>query len=222
MEQVPEGLIKPKAIIFDWDNTLIDSWVVLHDALNATFDDYGLDRWTLDETQARVAHSLRDSFPRLFGDEWERAGEVFYEHFEAIHLDRLTPINTAFAVLQEFQANGVYLGVVSNKTGRLLRLEAEKLGWDGLFAHIIGSTDAKSDKPAADPVIMALAGYSGEAGADVWFVGDAMIDMQCAFNSGCAAVLVCPKPPKRAEFGDFYPVHYTPDLATLPKLAKTL
>lgn len=222
MSQPQGGLIKPKAIIFDWDNTLIDSWVVIHDALNATFDDFGLQRWSLDETRKRVAHSLRDSFPNLFGDAWERAGEAYYEHFEAIHLNRLSPVASAFDVLQQLQGDGVYLAVVSNKTGRLLRLETEKLGWDGFFGKIIGSTDAKHDKPAPDPVILALDGFASQAGPDVWFVGDGVIDMQCALNSGCAPVLVREKPPERAEFGDFYPIHYTPDLGTLPKLAKTL
>ncbi|MFT5702654.1 MAG: phosphoglycolate phosphatase [Rickettsiales bacterium] len=28
----------PKAIIFDWDNTLVDSWSVIHFALNKTME----------------------------------------------------------------------------------------------------------------------------------------------------------------------------------------
>ena len=27
----------PRAIIFDWDNTLVDVWPAIHDALNTTF-----------------------------------------------------------------------------------------------------------------------------------------------------------------------------------------
>ena len=28
----------PKAILFDWDNTLVDSWTVIHHAMTATFE----------------------------------------------------------------------------------------------------------------------------------------------------------------------------------------
>src|SRR5438105_4750479 len=31
----PQGLARPRAILFDWDNTLIDSWMTIHEALNA-------------------------------------------------------------------------------------------------------------------------------------------------------------------------------------------
>ena len=214
---------KPKAIIFDWDNTLVDSWVVIHDALNATLDDWGMEKWTIEETKSRVAHSMRDSFPLLFGDDWERAGKVFYDHFEKTHLDRLTPLANAEDVLGELFEMGIHMAIVSNKTGRLLRLEVEHLGWNKIFKNVVGSLDAANDKPAPDPVILALQGSGIKTGNhDVWFVGDAVIDMQCAKNSGCFGVLVDKNPPKIAEFGDFMPDFHTNELSGLPNLAKTL
>ncbi len=222
MTPVPENIIKPRAIIFDWDNTLVDSWVVIHDALNATLGDYGMEKWSLEETKSRVAHSMRDSFPDIFGDEWERAGEVFYGHFEKTHLERLSPLPQAENILGELSKMGIYTGIVSNKTGRLLRLEVNHLGWDKMLGTIIGSGDAKRDKPAKDPVEMALSGSSIPPGPDVWFVGDAPIDMECAINAGCLAVLVHEKPPNDAEFGPFMPHWHTAQLSELSNLAKTL
>jgi phosphoglycolate phosphatase len=35
------ALALPKAVIFDWDNTLVDSWPVIHHALNETLEAYG-------------------------------------------------------------------------------------------------------------------------------------------------------------------------------------
>ncbi|HLJ20402.1 MAG TPA: HAD hydrolase-like protein, partial [Stellaceae bacterium] len=61
---------RPRAILFDWDNTLVDSWPVIHEALVVTFEGMGHVPWTLEETKQRVRHSLRDAFPRLFGDRW--------------------------------------------------------------------------------------------------------------------------------------------------------
>lgn len=213
---------RPQAIIFDWDNTLVDSWLIIRDALNATFAEYDVPPWSLDDTKARVAKSLRDSFPELFGDAWEEAGKSFYGHFAAIHLDRLSPLDGAAEMLEELSQLGIYLGVVSNKTGNLLRAEAQQLGWDKYFGRIVGATDAVRDKPATDPVVMALRGSGIKLGPDVWFAGDARIDMECALNAGCTPVLLRAEPPSNGEFSGADPALYLDAPLGLSKFAKNL
>ena len=85
-------LAYPKAIIFDWDNTLVDSWPVIQDALNTTFRKFGLKEWGIDEVREKVRESLRDSFPKYFGAEWKEAGKVFNTRYAEIHSERLTPV----------------------------------------------------------------------------------------------------------------------------------
>ena len=135
----------------DWDNTLVDSWPIIHDALNTTFRAFGLRPWTLSETRQKVRHSMRDTFPKLFGDRWEVAGEVFYKHYGAIHAKKLEPTNGAEEMLHGLSVVGIYLGIVSNKKGDFLRTEAAHLGWDQYFGGIVGANDAKNDKPVAGP-----------------------------------------------------------------------
>ena len=190
-----DPLSPPRAAIFDWDNTLIDSWAIIHDAMNATLPAMGHAPWTYQETRTRVRRSLREAFPDLFGERWEEAREIFYAKFRAIHLDGLRALPGAESLLAALAERRVWLGVVSNKQGDHLRLEASHLGWDRYFRRIVGATDAPRDKPAPDPVHMALEGSGVAAGAAVWFVGDTAIDMECARNSGCLPVLVRKLPP---------------------------
>ena len=182
----------PKAILFDWDNTLVDSWGTIHEALNQTFRIMGTPLWSLDEVKLRVRHSLRDSFPRLFGESWEQARTLYLANFEALHLDRLMPLPGAAALVEALHESGFYLGVVSNKTGRLLRREVAALGWEPHFQRVVGAGDASADKPARAPVDLALEASGINPGAAVWFVGDTDIDMACAINSGCVPVWVGP------------------------------
>lgn len=179
----------PGAVLFDWDNTLVDTWPVIHEANNAALAAMGCRPWTLRQTRARVRRSMREAFPEMFGDRWREAREVFYARFDAIHLDRLAPCRGAEALLREFAARGVFLAVVSNKTGVNLRREAEHLKWAGYFSALVGAGDAARDKPAVDPVDMALAG-GPRRGPGVWFVGDTGLDMECAANAGCTGILV--------------------------------
>ncbi len=184
------ALVPPKALIFDWDNTLVDNWTTIGDAINAALVAFGQPAWTPEETLQRVRRSLRDSFPEMFGDRWEEARRIFYETFEARHLETLKVIEGAEALLAAAIRRGLHLAVVSNKTGYLLRREAEKIGWTVHFRHLVGAGDAERDKPAPEPVYMAL-GASGIApGPDVWFVGDAPIDTACARAAGCTAIIV--------------------------------
>jgi phosphoglycolate phosphatase len=181
----------PRAILFDWDNTLVDNWLAIHDALNATLVAMGHVPWTVEETRDRLRKSLRDSFPEMFGARWEEARDIFYTRFEELHIERLRPLEGASAALERLAASGrFYLAVVSNKTGPYLRAEAAALGWDRHFGRLVGATDAAADKPASDPVHMALAGSGIAPGADVWFVGDGAIDVQCALAAGLVPVLL--------------------------------
>ena len=213
---------RPTAIIFDWDNTLIDSWTTIHQALNATFTAYGLVPWTLDETRVRVQKSMRDSFPALFGDRWEEAGIYFYEQYDAIHIKTLTPLADVEATLGRLMEQGIYLAVVSNKNGHYLRKEATHLGWDKFFGQIVGALDADQDKPAVAPVTMALNGSGIEIGPHVWFVGDSNIDMECARNANCIPVLVREKDPEPFEFKDNPPCIHVPGCLALSNLIETL
>ncbi|MBL8831117.1 MAG: HAD family hydrolase [Rhodospirillales bacterium] len=179
---------RPRAILFDWDNTLVDNWGSVRAALNAALVAFGMEPWTAEETRARVRRSLRESFPELFGDEWKRAREIFYRTFEAEHLATLRPIEGAGAALAEL-GQGAVLGVVSNKQGRLLRREADALGWTGHFHRMVGATDAVRDKPDPAPVAMALDGIELPSYESVWLIGDTALDMQAAHVAGCVPVL---------------------------------
>jgi phosphoglycolate phosphatase len=181
---------RPRAVLFDWDNTLVDTWPAIHDALNHTLVAFGHAGWTLGETKARVRKSMRDSFPALFGDRWQEAGETFYRRFAERHLETLIPRPGAADLLTALKDGGAYLGVVSNKKGDILRREANHLGWQGYFGRLVGAFDAARDKPARDPIDLALSGSGVSCGRDVWFVGDTEIDMECARTAGCVAVLV--------------------------------
>jgi phosphoglycolate phosphatase len=196
MSPMPSGsaesapLRPPRAILFDWDNTLVDTWATIHEALNFLMRAMEQPEWSLTETMVRTRLSLRDAFPPLFGERWEEARRIYLGRFREIHLDRLSPLPGREAMLQALAEEGMFLGVVSNKTGELLRREVAQLGWSDFFGSIVGAGDAPADKPAAEPVHLALSASGVPAGADVWFVGDTAIDMECARNSGCVAVLL--------------------------------
>jgi phosphoglycolate phosphatase len=194
------GLRLPRAVLWDWDNTLVDSWGVIADALNTTLVAMGQEAWTLAQTRERVKASLRDSFPGMFGTRWPEAEKIFYDRFQSRHMELLEALPGAEALLAALAERGIYQGVVSNKRGPFLRKEADHLDWNRFFGRLVGAGDAVRDKPAPEPVLMALEGGPVPPGADVWFVGDTDLDMICARDSGCVPLLVRAEPPRPGEF----------------------
>ena len=64
---LPDGLVRPRAILFDWDNTLVNTWPTIVECYRDTFTALGQAPWTEAEVRARAHGSLRDVFPTLFG-----------------------------------------------------------------------------------------------------------------------------------------------------------
>jgi phosphoglycolate phosphatase len=181
-------LTRPKAILFDWDNTLVNTWPVIHEALHNTFTQLGREPWSIETVKQRVSRSMRDSFPELFGDTWEEAASIYQKHYRDIHLAKLEALADAEALLSYLKKQPVYVAVVSNKKGSNLRLEAEHLGWTHYFSKLIGANDTPRDKPSPEPVIAALEGSGIAPGKDVWFVGDSTVDMEVAHATGCVPI----------------------------------
>ena len=190
---------RPRAVLFDWDNTLVQSWEIIHESLRRTFLDLDRKPWSFNQTKAWVRRSMRDSFPDLFGTDAVRAEYLFYRHYRAHHLHQLTPLAGASATLAALHRDGLPLGVVSSKQGDLVREEAAELGWSSYFGRIVGAGDGPVDKPAPEAVILALDGAEVSPGPDVWYIGDTGIDVTCARNAGCAAVIVSTDPPRDGD-----------------------
>ena len=189
------SLPRPRALLFDWDNTLVDTWPCIGKATNITLEAMGQAPWTPEEIRQRVAGSLRDTFPRIYGDRWEEARDIYYKAFGDVHLEMLATLDGAEGVLTLARDAGLYLAIVSNKTGHYLRAEAEHLKWTRFFGRLVGAQDAPRDKPDPAPALLALSTGNIAAGADVWFIGDAPIDVACGRAVGCTTIMMGPVPP---------------------------
>lgn len=194
---------RPKAIIFDWDDTLIDNWRAIHAALNLTMDAMGHEQWSFEKTKSNVRRSMRDSFPEIFGDRWETAADIFLSAIRSNHLETINILEGVTEMLASLRSAGIFLGVVSNKNGQLLREEAEFLGWTQNFGAIIGATDAVRDKPDPAPIYLSLSESGFSFGEDIWYVGDAPSDMECAHRAGVLPVQMVTQLTDPHQFHDF-------------------
>jgi phosphoglycolate phosphatase len=180
----------PTAVLFDWDNTLVDTWKTIFDAVNHTLVAFGKEPWTESVALTNIQHSGREAFPKLFGDKAEEAQKFLYKIIEEDTLQGLNPMPEAEPLLKILKQKGIPLGVVSNKTSAFLRREVTHLEWDGYFGVLVGAGDTPRDKPAADPILLALERLNVPVSSEVWMIGDAPVDWDCAIAAGCQPVAI--------------------------------
>lgn len=185
-----KSLKKPDAVIFDWDNTLVDSWPLIHQALNEAMRAFGKEEWSFEYVKDNVHKAMRYSFPEIFGDGWQEAGAVYKKAYRSRHLECLELLDGARDLIAALEAIGAVQFVVSNKIGLTLRKEVDKLGLAESFFSVVGSLDADADKPDVAPVELALRGSDIDLKRDhVWFVGDTIADVDCAYNCGAQPII---------------------------------
>lgn len=185
---------KPKAVLFDWDNTIIISKSLLYEILRFTIQDLNLEERLLDSKVflENLHLSARDVFPKIFGERWKEAMEIYEKRFANRHLETLEIMPGIVPVFKLLAEHGVTMAVVSNKEGYFVRKEAEHLKVSEYFHKIIGSFDAESDKPSPLPAYLALQELwkPEEFGADMWFIGDSLADLECGYNAKCSPILL--------------------------------
>lgn len=184
-----QNLKKPKAIIFDWDNTLVNTWPLIQSSINKTMRFMGKGEWSLEKVRNNVHKSMRESFPAMFGNDWQKAGEVYQNSYREIS-SSIQLLEGARELIEILNKLEITQFVVSNKIGSSLRKEVENLGLTSKFFAVVGAHDAELDKPSDKPVKLALENSDLVLKKDeIWFIGDTIADIECAHNSGCTAVV---------------------------------
>ena len=188
--QAFQNLRKPDAIIYDWDNTLVDTWPLIKNAINATMRSLNREEWSLEKVRDSVHKSMRESFPEIFGNEWERAGEIYKKAYQDINIAQISLLKNSFELLNFVKNLNIPQFLVSNKIGTTLRKEVKKLQLEHLFFSLVGAQDANFDKPSREPADFALMGSQIDPKKHhIWFVGDTIADVECAHNLGACPII---------------------------------
>lgn len=180
----------PKKVIFDWDGTIVDTSLTIKHAFKKMLAQMGVSEVGSDLLRGLGTRSVREMFPELFGDDSEKAQNIFYDNVKKNHLDDLDFMPGAHGLLMELKNKGISMSVISNKRSDFLHKEIGYLKLTPFFSKIIGSGDCEEDKPSAVPVKSVLDPQNYESLSQVWFVGDTIIDLECAWAAGCTPILV--------------------------------
>ncbi|MGN1063695.1 MAG: HAD family hydrolase [Alphaproteobacteria bacterium] len=206
-------------ILWDWDNTLVDTFGAIFAAQNDARVQYGFMPWTKEESKQAMNMSGRNLLRDIFGA--DRAAEVrsyfltrYGEHAAEIELKP-----GARDILAYTHSAGFINVLASNKTGSILRREVDTLGVRSYFDRIIGAEDTTNDKPSKPFTDVAIQGFDADK---IISIGDGRADIQMAHNyDGGIGILVWTNP-QAAEFAEIQPDKFAPTLADVPAILNRL
>ncbi|APR98294.1 HAD family hydrolase [Wolbachia endosymbiont of Folsomia candida] len=175
------------AVVFDWDNTLVDTQDNIFNAIKHTINLMGYSNKSAD----RNSHESRKSYMvSLFGDQWKKANQIYQQYLDKALLQNITLNPQVEEMLQALKSRNVYLAIVSNKKNTNLREEVAYFKLDSYFDRVVGSGDTAEDKPSATPLLFALEESTLPINKEnVFFVGDSITDIFCAQSANCLPII---------------------------------
>ena len=188
--------LRPAALVFDLDGTLVDSRRDITTGLNRLRSELGLPPLSLDQVVTMVGEGSKALVRRALAD-WSqeltpgRLDEVlgrYLSYYGEVCLDTTVPYPGIEEMLAEL-APGYRMAVLSNKGERLSIeiLEGLDLAWR--FKAVLGGDSLPTRKP--NPAgLNALADRFDVPVERLMLIGDSRIDAETAGNAGCAFALV--------------------------------
>ena len=186
-------LIKPKAIIFDWDNTLAENRDVVVSAMNKTLSSYNKENWEITKKKHRDPNkSLKENFVNFFGEQAKEAYKLYMDSYIEFR-NMLKPMDNSQELLKKLTINNpeIKLIIASNKERSLLLMEIDVIFKNINFYKIMANGDSEKNKPDASPVIKSLEDTNININPEnVWIIGDSKQDIDCAYNANCQPILL--------------------------------
>jgi pyrophosphatase PpaX len=172
-----------KAVLFDWDGTLLDSAEAGLRSYERLFSFYEIafDRGRFAETYSPNWHVTYEKvgLPR---EKWSEADSAWLEIYASEECELVAGARDALALLE---TAGVRTGLVTSGTGSRVRRELARLGLD--FPAVVCGEDVARRKPHPDALLAGLAKLE-VAPEDAAYVGDAPEDVEMARAAGVFSV----------------------------------
>jgi len=182
-----------RAIIFDLDGTLADT---LDDIVNAV--NYALDHVQHEPLDhAAVRRMVGDGLPALMSRAGETSDEAmvaflvrrFQEHYEENYLANTRLFEGADRFLARCDQQGMLLAILSNKPHTYTLLICDELLERWSFGAIVGAHEGLPIKPHP-AAALAMADAMKRDPAEMFFVGDSVVDIETARATGMRSVAV--------------------------------
>jgi phosphoglycolate phosphatase len=208
-----------KAVLFDLDGTLVDSYAALAEAVNHARRSEGLDDLSASRIRGLVGDGVDKLLERAFDPTAVPHGakHAFESRYDEVCCRESKVLDDVEATLAHLAARGVEMAVCTNKPTFFSRKILDFLELSRYFRAIVGPDLAGARKPEARHLLVTLESVRC-APEETLFVGDMPIDVRAARNSGVAVAVVATGSSTREQLAAAGPDHFLERFSDLVKL----
>lgn len=182
-----------KAVIFDWDLTLWNSWGIHLGLMESTALELGMTPPAAESVAAEFHRPFHQHLLWFFGsnieaqDELDRILPIYLSHYHAIDGHRRYLYPGVVSLLNAFSRREIRIGILSDKIPYFGEIELRESGLAPLVDYANFKTDARPYKPAPDGLLDVLETMAVDP-VDAMYVGDGPQDIVCARSVGATSV----------------------------------
>jgi phosphoglycolate phosphatase len=215
--EVPDGT-RFKAVLFDLDGTLIDSYPAIAASVNHVRAGHGLPPLPEAEVRRHVGRGPAELLQRTVERGDVQANVLAYRaHHPSVLREGTRLMPGAGEALRTLHERGLRVGVCSNKPARFSREIVSFLGVSDCVDVLLGPEDVARPKPAPDMIEVALARL-GVGRDQALYVGDMTVDIETARAAGVRVWVVATGSDDSAALDRAGPDRRLAGLAELPGL----
>ena len=201
--------LRYRAVLFDLDGTLVDSYAALADAINHVRRAHGLTDLHESAIRGFVGYGIERLLSSAFGTNEVPDGvqAAFEQRYDEICCEQSYLLADVEATISALDELGIVMAVCTNKPTSFSRKILESLQLAPYFRAIVGPDLAGARKPAAQHLLTTLASTDC-AERDALFVGDMPVDVEAARNSGIDVAVVSSGSSSAQDLRAAQPDHY--------------
>lgn len=184
---------KIQTVIFDLDGTLLNTIEDSTDSVNAVCTQYGYPVYPVETIKSYVGNGIRKLIERAIpqgaeNPQYEGVYESFCAYYQKHCCVKTRPYDGILTMLNMLKAQGIAVGIVSNKNHNAV-VELRDTFFKDVIPAAIGQSDTTRKKPAPDTVYEAMKQLGAQKETTV-YIGDSEVDKQTADNAGLPCILV--------------------------------
>ena len=182
-----------KALIWDLDGTLFDSYQVIIPNARRTFLEFGVDYDPDYIRSYTLGISLGDLFIKT-GKEYGCSSKALHKRYlelQAMRDHEIPPMLHAGEILSAMAERGIYNLVYTHKGDAAFDV-LDRMGFTRYFTEILTGDSGFARKPDPEAIFYLMEKYNLTK-ENTFYVGDRPMDIRCAVNAGIRSILLQPE-----------------------------
>jgi len=207
------------AALFDLDNTLHNTYVLIIMAIEYAFKELGYPPISRDKINTALGFPLKECYRKLNPNGNIEGLCIAHRDFQSKHLELVVPFPNSVSTLRTLQEKGIKTAVVTSRSRNMSLENLERTGVGEVVDFVVTRDDVINIKPDSEPVQKALT-HLGVSAKNAWMTGDAPEDILAGRAAGTKTIAIRGKTTTK-ELAESCPDYIISDIAEVVPIILT-